>query len=456
MFLTKKAISRRAVLRGLGVTLGLPLLDSMVPAWARAATGKPVKRFSVTYVAHGASPGFWVPATEGADYELTQPLKPLEAFRDRMLVLTGIDNSVAMQRTGDPRGGHGRMAPAFMSGLHCKPTQGTDFRAGTTIDQIAANHIGTETQLPSLQLSVDAVEFGGTCDSGYACVYTNTLSWRSPTMPLPMESDPRAVFERLFGDSGSTDAAVRLDRLRQKGSILDSVLEGAKGLNLSVGPSDRQLLEEYLESIRSVERRVQVAEQQNGRELPVVEQPTSAPHNFPDYAKLMYDLQVLAFQADLTRVTTFMMAREINQRTYPEIGISEGHHSLSHHGNDPQKKTLLAKLNAHHTSMLAYFLGKLQETRDGDGTLLDHVALLYGSCHGDANIHDPHELPIIVSGGLAVARGEGRHIRYAHAELPDLHVTLMHKLDIPVEQIGESKGPLTIDRLPGSKPSSHV
>jgi hypothetical protein len=452
MFLTKKAISRRSVLQGLGATIGLPLLDSMVPAWARAATS--VKRFAVTYVAHGASPGFWVPTAEGADYEMTLPLKPLEAFRDRILVLTGIDNSAAMQRTGDPRGGHGRMAPAWMSGVHCKPTQGTDFRAGTTIDQIAATHIGTETQLPSMQLSLDAVEFGGTCDSGYACVYTNTLSWRSPTMPLPMESNPRAAFERLFGDSGSTDPAVRLERLQKKSSILDSVLDDANGLTLSVGPSDRHLLQEYLESIRSVERRVQIAEAQNGRELPLVEQPSSVPTDFPDYCKLMYDLQVLAFQADLTRVSTFMMAREINGRTYPEIGISEGHHALSHHGNDPQKKAQLARLNAHHASMLAYFLGKLEATRDGDGSLLDHMVLLYGSCHGDANIHDPHELPIIVAGGDAVRRGDGRHIRYSHAELPDLHVTLMHKLGVPVDQVGESKGPLAIDRSSSGVSSS--
>ena len=452
MFLTKKVISRCSVLRGIGVTVGLPLLDSMVPALATAAeTVKPAARFSVTYVPYGRSPGYWTPATEGPDYEMTMPLKPLEAFKDRMLVLTGIDNSVALQRTGDPRGGHGRMAPAFMSGVHCHPTQGTDFRAGTTIDQIAATHIGTETQLSSLQVSLDSPEFGGTCDSGYACVYTSTLSWRSPTMPLPMENNPRLVFERLFGDSGSTDPAVRLDRLLQRRSILDSVLETATGLKISVGSSDRQVLDEYLESIRDVERRVQLAEQQNGRELPVMEQPDSVPNNFPDYGRLMYDLQVLAFQADLTRIITFLMGRDgPNQRTFPEIGVSEGHHALSHHGNDPEKKALLAKVNTHHTTMLAYFLDKLQATRDGDGTLLDHSLVLYGSNHGDANIHDPHDLPILVTGGVVVPKGKGRHIHYSHAELPDLHVTLMHKLGVPVDHIGESKGPLAIDVEPGS------
>jgi Protein of unknown function (DUF1552) len=424
----------------------------MVPAFTPIAqtAAKPIQRFGVIYVAHGASPGYWVPATEGADYELTRPLKPLAPFRDRMLVLSGIDNAVAMARTGDPRGGHGRMAPAFMSGVHCKPTQGADYQAGISIDQIAANHFGGETPLPSLQLSLEPVEFGGTCDSGYSCVYTNTLCWRSPTMPLPMESNPRAVFERLFGDSGSTDPMVRLKRLKQKRSILDSVLEVATGVHTAVGPTDRHLFDEYLQSIRDVERRLQIAEAKSARELPVVEQPASAPTDFAEYAKMMFDLQVLAYQADLTRVATFMMAKEINSRTYPEIGVSDGHHSLSHHGNDPEKKELLARVNGYHTTMFAYFLEKLQSTQDGDGSLLDHSILLYGSGHGDPNIHDPHELPIIVVGGGAVRRGDGRHIRYSGAQLPDLHVSLLNKLDVPVERVGDSTGRLPID------PESHV
>jgi hypothetical protein len=253
------------------------------------------------------------------------------------------------------------------------------------------------------------------------------------------------VFERLFGDSGSTDPAIRAKRLRQKKSILDSVLGEASGLSRSVGTADRRLVDEYLESIRDVETLIPLAASRSDREVPLVEQPASVPEKFIDYARLMYDLQVLGFQADLTRVSTFMLAKELNSRSYPEIGVSEGHHALSHHGNDPQKKELFRRLNAYHTSMFAYFLGRLEATRDGDATLLDRMVTIYGSGHGDANIHDPHELPIIVAGGVAVRKGQGRHIRYDHAQLPDLHVTLLNRLGVEVQNIGESKGRLSID-----------
>jgi len=449
MIITKKALSRRTVLRGLGTTLALPLLDSMVPALAalaKTAAAGP-RRFSVIYVAHGTAPGYWVPKNEGPAYELTTPLEPLAKFRDRMLVLSGIDNDVALQRPGDPRGGHGRMAPAFMCGVHAKPTQGADFRVGISIDQIAAGHVGKDTQLPSLQLSLEPVDFSGSCDSGYSCVYTNTLSWRGPTMPLPMEDNPRAAFERLFGDAGSSDPAVRLQRLRERRSILDSVLAKANALNKTVGPSDQRRFEDYLQSIRDVERRIQTAESQSDRALPLVTQPGSIPETFPGYAKLMLDLQALAYQADLTRVCTFMMAKELSGRSYPEIGMSEGHHALSHHGDNPDKKALLARLNAHHTSMLAYFVDKLQSTSDGDGSLLDHTVILYGSCHGDPNKHDPHELPIVVFGGDQIKGG--RHIRYSHAQLPNLHVTLLNKLGVPVERVGDSTGSLALEPLTG-------
>jgi hypothetical protein len=438
------------VLKGLGTTVALPLLDGMVPALSAVSktAAAPVRRFTVIYAAHGALPGTWAPKTVGAAYELTEPLEPLAAFREQMLVLSGIDNDVGLARLGDPLGGHGRMPPAFMCGVHAKPTQGADFEAGISIDQIAANHVGRETQVPSLQISLDSMEFSGTCDSGYSCVYTNTLSWRNPTMPLPMENNPRAVFERLFGDSGSSDPAARVRRLQEKRSILDSVLDTAMRLSSSVGPSDRRALEDYLESIRDIERRIQTAEAQSDRELPLFEQPAAAPPTFAEYCRLMFDLQVLAYQADLTRITTFMLAKDSNQRTFPEIGVSEGHHALSHHMHVPEKMAMFAKINPYLTTMLAQFLAKLQSTPDGEGSLLDHAIILYGSGHGDANIHEPKELPILVLGGGAGQLKGGSHIRYDHAQLPDLHVTLLHKFGVPIERVGSSDGALSIE--PGS------
>jgi hypothetical protein len=266
-------------------------------------------------------------------------------------------------------------------------------------------------------------------------------------MPLPMEDNPRAVFERLFGDAGTSDPAIRVRRLREKRSILDSVLDKALGLNNRVGANDRRQFDEYLTSIRDVEHRIQTAEAQSDRELPVVTQPGAVPDTFPEYAKLMVDLQVLAYQADLTRVSTFMMAKELSGRTYPEIGVAEGHHALSHHGDNPDKMALLAKVNAHHTSMLAYFADRLQSTPDGDGSLLDHTMILYGSCHGDPNKHDPHELPIVVFGADQIKGG--RHVRYSHAQLPNLHVTLLNKLGVPVENVGDSTGQLELEPLTG-------
>jgi hypothetical protein len=337
------------------------------------------------------------------------------------------------------------MAPAFMCGVHARPTQGADYEAGTSVDQVAATHIGKETQLPSLQLSLDPVEFSGSCDSGYSCVYTNTLCWRGPTMPLPMEENPRAAFELLFGDTGTTDSAARAKRLREKRSILDSVLGKAQVLSNSVGAADRVRFDGYLESIRDVERRLETAEAQSARELPVVEQPASVPATFVEYAKLMMDLLVLAYQADLTRVSTFMLAKELSGRAYPEIGVSEGHHALSHHGDSPEKIALLAKVNAHHASMLAYFLERLQATPDGDGSLLDHTLILYGSGHGDPNKHDPKELPIVVVGSDQLKGG--RHYRFQQAQLANLHVSLLNTLGLPVEKFGDVTGRLPLEPL---------
>jgi len=450
MIVTKRVIPRRTVLRGLGATIGLPLLGGMVPpltAMARTAA-KTVRRFTVVYVGNGAAVGHFTPEREGAGYELTPILEPLAPFRDRALVLSGIDNPPALALEGEPRGGHGRIAPAFMSGVHAKPTVGADFQAGTTIDQIVAGHLGEDTQLRSLELSMDSPEFGGTCDTGFSCVYTNTLAWRGPTSPLPMQNNPRMVFERMFGEGGTTDPAVRLARWRQRASILDSVREKVRGITATLDGEDRTRLDEYLESIRDVERRIQLAEEQSNRELPEVVQPAGVPDTFEQHAKLMFDLQVLAFQADLTRVTTFMLSRELSGRAYPEIGVSEGFHAISHHGNDPNKIADQAKINAYHTAMVVYFLERLQATPDADGTLLDRSLVLFGSGMGNSNEHDPRRLPLVVAGGAGGRLSGGRHLRFPEGtRLTNLHMTLLAKLGVPVESIGDSTGRLPIDLL---------
>ncbi len=446
MIITKMAIPRRTILRGLGAALALPLLDGMVPALSALTrtAAKPIRRLAITYSGNGVAPGFFEPAVEGAAYELTPILQPLAPFRDRALVLTGIDNPIAEALEGEPRGGHGRIPAAFMSGVHCKPTVGGDFRAGTSIDQIAASHFGRETQLASLELTTESPEFGGTCDTGFACVYTNTLSWKGPTTPLPMQNNPRVVFERMFGDSGSTDPAVRLARLRSRASILDSVLEKTSALNARLGADDRVKLDDYLQSVREVERQIQKAEEQSGESLPVVEQPAGVPDVFEAHAKVLFDLQVLAFQADLTRVTTFMLARELSGRAFPLIGVSEGFHALSHHSGNNEKIADLAKVNTHLMSLFVYFLDRLQSTTDGEGTLLDHSIVLYGSGLGNANLHEPKRLPLIVAGGGDGQIKGGRHIRYPNGTiLSNLHVNLLQKMGVPVQAVGDSTGPLS-------------
>ena len=445
MFLRKQAIPRRTVLRGLGTALALPWLDAMMPALTALAKSeaKPVRRFSITYTGNGVAPGFYEPKAEGAGYELSTILQPLAPYKDRAIVISGIDNPIAEALEGEPRGGHGRIPAAFMSGTHCKPTLGGDFRAGTSIDQMFAEHYGRETQLASLELTTESPEFGGSCDTGFACVYTNTLSWKGPTTPLPMQNNPRVVFERLFGDSGSTEAAVRLARLKSRASVLDSVMEKTADLNKRLGSDDRSKLDDYLTSVRETERRIQKAEEQSDRELPIVEQPAGIPDTFEDHAKMMFDLQLLAFQADLTRVSTFLLARELSGRAFPRIGVSEGMHSLSHHSDNAEKIEQLAKVNVHLLNLFVQYLDRLQHTQDGDGTLLDHMVLLYGSGLGNGNLHEPKRLPLIVAGGGCGEIQGGRHVRFPSGTiLSNLHVTLLQKLGVPVTKVGDSTGPL--------------
>jgi hypothetical protein len=364
-------------------------------------------------------------------------------------VLTGLDNKPGLSRKGDPAGGHGRIGGSFLTGVHAKPTEGADVEAATSFDQIAAAWFRHETQLASLQLGLEANDLAGACDVGFSCSYVNTLSWSTPTTPLPCENNPRAVFERLFGDSDSTDASVRLARIDSDRSILDSVGAKVSRLEGKLGAGDRTKLTEYLEAIRDVERRIGIAERQSDRQLPVVDRPSGAiPPTFEEHARLMIDLQVLAFQSDLTRVITFMISKELSNRTYPEIGIPDPHHPLSHHVGSVQKLEKLTRLQTFHMTQFAYFLDKLKSTPDGEGNLLDNVMIMYGSGMSDSNVHDCLNLPILIAGGGAGQIRGGRHLRYREGTpLTNLYLTLLNKLGVPDESFGDSTG--QIEHLSG-------
>ena len=445
MFISQKHLPRRTVLRGLGASLALPLLDGMVPAYAalRKTAANPVRRLGVCYVPNGMEMRAWTPAGEGRELDLSQILQPLAPFRSQVNVLTGLADKVAVPRPGEGIGDHARASATFLTGVHVKKTEGADIRAGVSMDQIAARTLGAETQLASLELGVDSVETLGACDAGYSCAYTNTIAWRTATTPLPMENDPRAVFERLFGSTDSTDAAARLARIRQDRSVLDYVGDRVAGLQQTLGPGDRTKLDQYFDAVRDVERRIHRAEEQSDREIPLFEQPAGIPDTFEAHSRLMFDLLALAYQTDLTRVGTFMLSREVSGRAYPEIGVPDSHHGCSHHQNDPAKLEKLAKINTFHMQQFAYFLDKLQSTPDGDGTLLDHSMLIYGSGISDGNIHFHMDLPVVMVGGGGGALKGGRHLRYANdAPLTNLYVSVLGKLGIPVEQFGDSTGKL--------------
>ncbi|PWU05523.1 MAG: hypothetical protein C5B51_14250 [Terriglobia bacterium] len=444
MIVSKKAISRRTVLRGLGVSVALPLLDAMVPALTafQRTAARPVNRFGAVYVPNGMMMRQWTPEAEGSAYEFTPILKPLEPFRDRLLVLSGL-NSTPPAKQGAV-GVHARASTRFLTDTPPKVTNGADLEAGVSMDQIAAKDLGKHTQLASLELGLESTESGASCDNGFNCVYTSTISWRGATTPLPTEHDPREVFERMFGDATSTDPATRRARMQEERSILDSVGQRISRLGQQVGPGDRAKLDEYFEAIRDVERRIQNAEQQNSRELPLVDHPEGIPASFEDHARLMYDLYALAYQCDLTRVITFMIAHEFSGRTYPEIGVPDAHHPISHHQSDPARLAKIAKINTYHVSLFAGFLKKLQSIPDGDGSLLDHVMIVYGAGMSDSNAHDPKNLPILLAGGGAGQIKSGRHLRFAKdTPLANLHLTLLDKLGVHVEKLGDSAGELT-------------
>ena len=439
MIITRKSVPRRTLLKGVGAAIALPLLDAMVPAMtaqaATVASPNRLRRLSYIYMPMGCDISRWT--LPGDDLsELSPTLSPLAPVRKHVTAISNMEIRNAYPGT------HATSNCSFLSCATAKRTESTDYFLGTTVDQIAAQQIGQQTQLPSLELSMDLMATVGQCDNGYACVYQNNLSWSSPTTPLPSEAHPRIVFETLFGEGGSS--ADRQAALKKRASLLDGIGQEISRLQKTLGPSDREKIIAYLDSVREVERRIQQAEA-NAREnpLPDLDRPMGVPAAYADHAKLMFDLQLLAFQGDITRVTTFQLARETSNRTYPEIGVADPHHPLTHHGNDPEKIAKVAKINQFHVSLFADFLQRLQETQEGDGTLLDHSLLLYGSGMGDPNVHDHLNLPILVAGGAAGNMQGGRHIRFSEpTPMANLHLTLLNKVGVRLDSFADSNGQL--------------
>jgi hypothetical protein len=443
VIVSKKTISRRTMLCGLGTAIALPLLDAMVPALTAAQNtpAKPIQRIGVVYHPNGIIYDKWLPKGVDAEFEFSPILAPLEPFRDKVVVVTGLYSDLA-EALGDGGGDHSRASGTYLTGVHVKRSD-TVVENGISMDQIAAKTFERETQLSSLQLTVDDASLVGACDVGYSCAYSSTLSWLTPTLPLMAENNPRVVFDRLFGGSDSSDPRVRAARLQQDRSILDSVTERVKALQRRLGPGDNRKVNDYLESLRDVERRIQNAEEQSAKESPDVQRPEGIPDGFEPHVKLLYDLQLLAFQCDLTRVITFMYGREQNGRPYPQIGVPEPHHPLTHHQNQPEKMEKCARIQTYHIRLFADYLDKLRSIQDGDGSLLDHVILLYGGgiSHSDRHTHGP--LPTLVVGGGGGTIKGGRHLVYPeHTPLTNLQLTLLSNLGIAAEKIGDSTGQL--------------
>ena len=438
MIISKKAIPRRMMLRGMGAMLGLPLMDSMIPALTAMSStaAKPINRFGVFYVPNGMIMKDYLPTTEGAAFELTPTLSALAPFRDQILVLSGLNSLPKGERSG---GAHAKATTRFLTDV-TPPNSETWLDAGISMDQILAKETGKHTQLASLELAIENGETAGACDTGFACPYTNTISWTSASTPLPTQNNPRVLFERLFGDSGSTSPKAALARLEQQKSVLDSVNEEVSRLRGALPQSDRLKLTEYLEAVRGVEQRIQIAEKQTDQPVPSVKHPDGIPANWEDHLKLMCDLQTLAYQCDLTRVITFMVGHEHSGMTFPQIGVPDAHHPISHHAQEPEKIAKVAKINAYHVRMFAYFLEKLRSTPDGDGTLLDHMTMMYGAGIADSNDHSPLNVPIVLAGGGAGNLKGGRHIRFKGVPLANLHLTLLDQFGVHTEKIGDSTG----------------
>ena len=440
MIITKKAISRRTMLQGIGATVALPLLDAMVPALAVGATAAaPVRRLGVVYHPNGMIFDKWTPKGVGANFEISPTLSSLQPFRDRLLVVTGLSSDEA-EALGDGGGDHSRASGSYLTGVHIKKSDSA-LENGISMDQIAAKSFERDTQLSSLQMTLDDNSLLGSCDLGYSCAYSSTLSWLTPTLPLMAENNPRMIFERLFGASDRTDPRVRAARLQQDKSLLDSVNDRVKQLQAKLGAADNRKVSDYLASLRDVERRIQKAEEQSSKEMPDVPRPAGIPDAFDQHVGLLYDLQLLAYQSDLTRVITFMYGREQTGRPYPQIGLPEPHHATTHHQNDPVKMEKCARIQKYHVDLFAEFVGKLQKTPDGDGSLLDHVIIQYGSGLSNSDRHTHNPLPVILVGGGGGALKGGRHLVFPeHTPLTNLQLTLLNKLGIASEKLGDSSG----------------
>ena len=443
MFIRKMQLPRRTVLRGLGATLALPLLDSMVPALTALSktAAAPIRRLGVFYVPNGMSMPYWSPPRVGPLTALPPTLQSLAGLEERVLLCGALDDEAANLVTGG--GDHARSAGTFLTCVPFKLTTGADVYASVSMDQIAAQELAQETQLASIELGIESNAMLGSCDAGASCAYTNTVAWRTPTTPLPVENDPRAVFERLFGTSGSTDPAARLARMRKDRSVLDAVNEELGDLEREIGPGDRLKLDEYLSAVRDAERRIEMAERQNTRELPLVDQPIGTPSDYAEHAKLMMDLLALAYQTDLTRVSTFMLAREVSARAYPEIGVSDSHHPLSHHQDKPANLERLHKINEYHFRQFAHLVRKLAATPEGDGTMLDSTLLLYGTGISDSNTHFHDDLPVALIAGKDTGVTGGRYVRYPRGTpIANLYITILDKMGFPLEKFGDSTGML--------------
>jgi hypothetical protein len=446
MIITKKHLARRTFLRGVGVAVGLPFLDSMVPAQTLLSNtaANPRVRLAYCYIPHGGVMSNWTPAAEGSNFELSRTLMPLKPFQDQVVVVSNLAHKLAgATGPGDSGGDHGRSPSVFLNGVHPKRTEGEDVRAGTTVDQIAASHIGQDTPLPSLELATeDMTGLIGACDVGFSCTYTNTISWRTPTTPLPMEINPRVVFDRLFGDGSS--AAERMARIQRERSILDAVTSQVSKLQRGLPANDRNRVAEYLDNVREIERRIQLAEAKSSQSVKVPVTPIGIPDDHVEHSKMMFDLMALAFQAEITRVSAFMMAREVSYRTFPQIGVPDPFHATSHHQDNPEKLEKLTKINTYHVSLIAHFLDRLKSTPDGDGNLLDHSLVLFGSSMSNSNLHNHSPLPAFVAGGACGRMKGGRHIKYPEdTPMANLLATTLVKAGLTEDHIGDSTGILS-------------